>query len=174
MKTLFFTFWVISIPNFEISSIKCPKGRWQNRKTVKLGTLSQQEGGRSEMLKYPNPYFEPDILTFDLGLSLFGRIGRWRRAQLSLHREPSWRMPYPSREGPGSEEFKKLPWSWRIWLLIFWTKLLLNKWYERNQYVCLVSTIKTFVPTYRLNVFRTLHWNYLFQRNITSHIQNLG
>ena len=36
--------------------------RLQNRKSAKLGTLSQQEGGRSEGLpKCPNPYFEPDI-----------------------------------------------------------------------------------------------------------------
>ena len=38
------------------------KGRLQNLKTVKLGTLSQQEGGRSEGLpKCPNSYFEPEI-----------------------------------------------------------------------------------------------------------------
>ena len=34
------------------------KGRLQNRKLAKLGTLSQQEGGRSEGLpKCPNTYF---------------------------------------------------------------------------------------------------------------------
>ena len=38
------------------------KGRLQTRKTVKLGTLSQQKGGRSEGFpKCTNPYFEPEI-----------------------------------------------------------------------------------------------------------------
>ena len=38
------------------------KGRLQNQKLAKLGTLSQQEGGRSEGLpKCPDPYFEPGI-----------------------------------------------------------------------------------------------------------------
>ena len=43
-------------------SVKISKGRLQNRKSAKLWTLFQQEGGSSEGLpKCPNPYFEPKI-----------------------------------------------------------------------------------------------------------------
>ena len=45
-----------------VGGVRPAKGRLQNRKSVELGTLSQQEGGSSKGLcKCPNPYFEPEI-----------------------------------------------------------------------------------------------------------------
>ena len=54
------------------------KGRLQNQKKVKLGTLSQQEGGRSEGLsKCPNPYFEPKIEHKFVHIGREGGLGGW-------------------------------------------------------------------------------------------------